>query len=76
MKILISLIIGYLIGSIPWGVVIGKIFYHKDIREYGSGNSGGTNAGRVLGRPIGIIVILLDRPFGTTVQNSERIPFT
>lgn len=60
MKILISLIIGYLIGSIPWGVVIGKIFYHKDIREYGSGNSGGTNAGRVLGRPIGIIVILLD----------------
>ena len=60
MKILISLIIGYLIGSIPWGVVIGKVFYHKDIRQFGSGNSGGTNAGRVLGRPVGIIVILLD----------------
>ena len=60
MEILICLIIGYIIGSIPWGLVIGKVFYHKDIRDYGSGNPGGTNAGRVLGRPIGIIVILLD----------------
>ena len=60
MEILICLIIGYLIGSIPWGLVIGKVFYHKDIREYGSGNPGGTNAGRVLGKNVGIIVILLD----------------
>ena len=60
MKILICLIIGYLIGSIPWGLVIGKVFFNKDIRQYGSGNLGGTNAGRVLGTPIGILVILLD----------------
>ena len=60
MKTLICLIIGYLIGSIPWGLVIGKVFYHKDIRQYGSGNPGGTNAARVLGTPIGILVILLD----------------
>ena len=60
MKILVCLIIGYIIGSIPWGLVIGKLFYHKDIREYGSGNPGGTNAGRVLGKKVGFTVILLD----------------
>ncbi|MBQ1482017.1 MAG: glycerol-3-phosphate 1-O-acyltransferase PlsY [Erysipelotrichaceae bacterium] len=60
MKIVLWLVIGYLIGSIPWGLVIGKVFFHKDIRNYGSGNLGGTNAARVLGTPVGIAVILLD----------------
>ena len=60
MNLFIWLISGYLFGSIPWGLVIGKVFYHKDIRDYGSGNPGGTNAGRVLGAKIGILVILLD----------------
>ncbi|MBQ6335146.1 MAG: glycerol-3-phosphate 1-O-acyltransferase PlsY [Erysipelotrichaceae bacterium] len=60
MKLVLWLLIGYLIGSIPWGLVIGKVFFHKDIREYGSGNLGGTNAGRVLGTPIGFLVIFLD----------------
>ena len=59
-QIILWCIIGYLIGSVPWGLVIGKAFYHKDIREYGSGNLGGTNAARVLGTPVGILVILLD----------------
>lgn len=59
-KTLLCLLIGYLFGSIPFGLVIGKIFYDKDIREYGSGNLGGTNAARVLGLHVGIIVILLD----------------
>ncbi len=54
------ILIAYLIGSIPWGLIIGKNFYHTDIREYGSGNIGGTNAGRVLGLPIGLLVIFLD----------------
>ena len=54
------LILAYLIGSIPWGLVIGKLFFHTDIRDYGSGNLGGTNAGRVLGTHIGFLVILLD----------------
>ena len=47
--IIFSIILGYLLGSIPFGIIIGKVFFHKDIREYGSHNSGGTNAGRVLG---------------------------
>ena len=55
-----SVIIGYFIGGIPVGLVIGKVFFHKDIRQYGSGNSGGTNAGRVLGKKIGLLVIILD----------------
>ena len=58
--IIISIVLGYFLGSIPFGIIIGKVFYHKDIREYGSHNSGGTNAGRVLGKKVGLIVIILD----------------
>ena len=54
------LFLGYVIGSIPWALIIGKVFYHKDIRQYGSGNLGGSNAGRVLGKPAGVAVIVLD----------------
>lgn len=56
----LCLVLGYLLGSIPFALLIGKIFYHTDIREHGSGNLGGTNAGRVLGKKAGIAVILLD----------------
>ena len=58
--ILVTAVVSYLFGSIPTGIVIGKVFFHKDIREYGSKNSGGTNAGRVLGKKVGILVIVLD----------------
>ena len=58
--IIISLLIGYLMGSIPNAIWIGKVFFHKDPRDYGSGNAGGTNAGRVLGKKIGVLVIFLD----------------
>lgn len=58
--LLASALIGYLFGSIPNAVLIGKVFYHKDVREYGSKNAGGTNAGRVLGKKVGFIVIVLD----------------
>lgn len=50
----------YLYGSIPFALVVGKLFYHTDVRESGSGNLGGTNAGRILGKKAGITVILLD----------------
>lgn len=58
--ILFGAIIGYLIGSIPNAVIIGKIFFHRDPREEGSKNSGGTNAGRVFGLKTGVVVIALD----------------
>ena len=57
---LACLVIGYLLGSIPFALVIGKVFYKTDVRNYGSGNLGGTNAGRVLGAKAGAAVIACD----------------
>lgn len=57
---ILAIVLGYLLGSIPFALVIGKVFYKTDIRQYGSGNLGGTNAGRVLGKKAGIAVIILD----------------
>lgn len=56
----IASVAAYLFGSIPWSLVIGKVFYNTDIREHGSGNLGGTNATRVLGAVPGAFVIVLD----------------
>jgi len=53
-------ILAYLIGSIPTSVWIGKRFYNIDVRDYGSGNAGATNTFRVLGKKVGIIVLILD----------------
>ncbi|CAM2813077.1 glycerol-3-phosphate 1-O-acyltransferase PlsY [Dellaglioa algida] len=58
--ILLMLTIAYLLGSIPSGVWIGKYFYQKDIREFGSGNVGTTNTYRVLGPKAGTIVLVMD----------------
>ena len=54
------LILAYLIGSFPSAVWLGKTFYNKDVREYGSGNAGATNTFRVLGKKAGIPVLLMD----------------
>lgn len=58
--IIIAVIIGYLLGSIPFALVIGKLFFKTDVREHGSGNLGGSNAGRILGPKVGASVIILD----------------
>lgn len=58
--LLLSLILGYFIGSIPTALVIGKLSKGIDIREYGSKNLGATNAGRVLGKKYFFIVTILD----------------
>lgn len=57
---ILFLIGAYLLGSIPTAVWIGKYFYRIDVREYGSGNAGATNAFRVLGKKAGIPVLLID----------------
>ena len=51
---------GYLIGSIPFGVVVVKLFRGEDIRKQGSGNVGASNVWRVYGRWLGVPVALLD----------------
>ncbi|MDF0479114.1 glycerol-3-phosphate 1-O-acyltransferase PlsY [Vagococcus sp. PNs007] len=65
MKIVLMVAIGYLLGSIPSGVWIGKLFYKKDIRNYGSHSSGTTNTYRVLGKTAGTAVLLMDILKGT-----------
>lgn len=59
-KLMAVIVLGYLLGSIPFALVIGKVFYKTDIRNYGSGNLGGGNAGRVLGKKAGLAVMALD----------------
>ncbi len=56
----LCIILGYVLGSIPFALVIGKVFYKTDVRQHGSGNLGGSNTGRVLGSKAGAAVILLD----------------
>ncbi|USS87426.1 glycerol-3-phosphate 1-O-acyltransferase PlsY [Fructilactobacillus hinvesii] len=59
-KIILLLSVAYLLGSIPNGIWIGKLFFHVDIRRHGSKNIGATNTLRVLGPVAGTIVMLLD----------------
>lgn len=65
MTIIILLLLAYIIGSIPSGLWIGKIFYNTDIREHGSGNLGGTNTFRTLGKKAGLVVTIMDILKGT-----------
>lgn len=51
---------GFLAGSIPFGYLIGRFFYHTDIRKQGSGNIGAMNALRALGKTGAVAVLLLD----------------
>ena len=60
LRIVLTFILAYLIGAIPSAVWLGKIFYGKDVRNYGSGNAGATNTFRVLGTTAGIIVLAAD----------------
>ena len=57
---IIFLIISYLLGSIPWALIVGKLVKGIDIREHGSKNMGATNAFRVLGFKYGLLVFALD----------------
>lgn len=58
--IIFAVLIGYVLGSIPFALVIGKVFYKTDIRQHGSHNLGGGNAGRVLGKKAGLAVMTCD----------------
>jgi len=58
--IITAIIISYLIGSVPTGYLFGKLLRGIDIRNFGSGNIGATNAWRVLGKKTGTLVLLID----------------
>jgi len=60
MEYLIVGIVSYLMGSIPFGLILTKIFLNKDIREIGSGNIGATNALRTGNKLLGYSTLILD----------------
>lgn len=60
LKLAIVLIVAYLLGSIPFGLIIGKLRKGIDIRQYGSGKIGGTNVMRTTGAKLGILTLIID----------------
>ncbi|WP_339250129.1 glycerol-3-phosphate 1-O-acyltransferase PlsY [Sporosarcina sp. FSL W8-0480] len=74
MENIILILIAYLLGSIPSALWVGKLFYKTDVREHGSGNLGGTNTFRVLGRTAGLVVTILDILKGTAAVLLVLLP--
>jgi glycerol-3-phosphate acyltransferase PlsY len=60
MNEILLIVAAYLIGSVPTAVWISKLFFNFDIRDYGSGNAGATNAYRILGIKWGTVVMAVD----------------
>jgi len=54
------ILIAFMIGAIPFGVIVSRLFYKRDLRKAGSGNIGAANALRTLGKRGAIAVLLLD----------------
>jgi len=65
----VMLILAYLVGAIPTSIWVGKLFYKIDIREFGSGNAGASNAIRVFGAPVGLFVLIFDMLKGFAAIN-------
>ena len=64
-RVALTLAAAYLLGGIPWALVIGRRFYHIDVREHGSGNLGATNVFRALGAKAAIATLVLDAAKGS-----------
>lgn len=60
MNTAIFIILAYFLGSIPFGLIIGRLVRGIDVRQHGSGNVGATNVFRVVGKKWGILVLFLD----------------
>lgn len=71
--IVVIILAAYLLGSVPSAVWLGRAFKGVDLREHGSGNAGATNAFRVLGKPIGTIVLLMDMLKGYLAVNLSHL---
>lgn len=72
---LISCILGYLLGSLSFAVIISKYIYHKDVREFGSGNAGMTNVLRTFGKKAAVFTLLGDMAKGTAAVLLARALF-
>src|SRR2546430_10215780 len=58
--VVVGAVIGYLVGAVPFGLIIGRVTRGVDIREYGSHRTGATNALRTLGARLAALVFVLD----------------
>jgi acyl phosphate:glycerol-3-phosphate acyltransferase len=72
-RYLAGMIIGYLLGSIPFGLILAKRLAHVDVREYGSGAIGATNVSRTAGVKIGLLSGVLDFAKGTAAVFISRL---
>ncbi len=69
------LVATYFISAIPFGLVLTKIFVHKDVREFGSKNIGATNVTRVAGKKLGFFTLILDGLKGAVMVIVARFTF-
>lgn len=72
MNIIIALFVAYILGSIPTSYIMGKLIKGIDIRDFGSGNVGATNALRILGTKVGVFTLIIDIGKGFLAVNIAR----
>src|SRR5579884_4165959 len=75
MSLTLLLLFAYILGSVPFGLALGKACCHVDLREHGSGNIGASNAWRVLGWKVGLPVFALDLAKGLVPVLAGRFFF-
>jgi glycerol-3-phosphate acyltransferase PlsY len=75
MNLLLAALLGYLLGAVPFGLIIGRLTRGIDLREYGSHRTGATNALRTLGLPAAAAVFLLDVAKGAAAVLLARLLF-
>lgn len=71
-RIALAAVAGFAFGSIPFAVIVSRVFFRTDVRLHGSGNPGATNVFRTFGPPAGIAVLLLDAAKGAAAVATAR----
>jgi glycerol-3-phosphate acyltransferase PlsY len=73
LEVLLAGVWGYLVGAVPTGVIVSRLRRGTDVREHGSGHTGGTNVARIAGPRAGVITILIDGLLGVAAVAGSRL---